>query len=219
MANEPLTFRLCGQADAPELLRLAEAALSSDRFYRAAFGFDARAFTAYWRAYFQLVLADPASEVVALAAGSQLVACGAIGYPGFPAAETNERFDAELRAALEPGQYASLARFLAAYEEVMATPAEQARAEAQVLWLFVEQPHRGTGLVSRMLGAWSQQARSAGLRVLCGLVNARAPELIESYRRLGFRCHEPIQTHGLRLARVTLDLDPLGALGAALGGA
>lgn len=205
-AGEPLVFRRCTQADVPELLRLAQVALSSDTFYSAAFGFDAQALEAYWRAYFHLVLTDPAAEVVALAAGSRLVACGAIGYHGFPCAESSERFDAELRTVLAPGQHASFARFLAAYEEVMAAPEEQSQVEAQVLWLFVEQPRRGTGLVAKMLGAWRKQHRAVGLRVLCGLVNASAPDLIESYRRIGFRCGEPILSFGLRLARVTFDL-------------
>jgi hypothetical protein len=89
----------------------------------------------------------------------------------------------------------------------MAAPEEQSLVEAQVLWLFVEQPRRGTGLVAKMLGAWRKQRRAAGLRVLCGLVNASAPDLIESYRRIGFRCGEPILSSGLRLARVTFDLN------------
>lgn len=214
--SEPLAFRVCTEADVPELLRLAQVALSSDTFYSAAFGFDAQALEAYWRAYFRMVLTDPSSEVVALAAGSRLVACGALGYHGFPAAENSERFDAELRTVLTPRQHTSFARFLAAYEDVMAAPEEQSRVEAQVLWLFVEQPRRGTGLVAKMLGEWRKQHRAAGLRVLCGLVNAGAPAVIDSYRRIGFRCGEPILSFGLRLARVTLDL---GALSPTRGGA
>ena len=206
MTKETLIFRRCELTDAPELLRLAQAAIATDAFYSQAFGFGPRDLDAYFRAYFRMVLTDPAAEVVALAAGGRLVSCAAVSYHGFPCPAVGERFEADLQAALAPGQQASFDRFLAAYDALMSSPEAQSRVEAQALWLFVEPSFRGTGLVAKMLGTWVRSCCPASVQVLCGLVNAGAPELIESYRRIGFSSDRTIELGGLRLSRFSLQL-------------
>lgn len=206
MSNEALIFRRCDLTDAPELLQLAQAAIATDTFYSQAFGFGPQDLDAYFRAYFRMVLTDPAAEVIALAAGPRLVCCAAVSYHGFPCPAVGERFEADLHAALAPEQQASFARFLAAYETLMTAPEAQSRIEAQALWLFVEPSSRGTGLVAKMLGTWVRRCCPASVQVLCGLVNAGAPDLIESYRRIGFSSDRTIAIGGLRLSRFSLQL-------------
>ncbi len=207
MTDETLIFRRCDLTDAPELLRVAQAAIATDTFYRQAFGFGPQDLDAYFRAYFRMVLTDPAAEVLALAAGERLVSCAAVSYHGFPCPAAGERFESDLHAALAREQKESFARFLAAYEELMTTPEAQARTEAQALWLFVEPAYRGAGLVAKMLRTWVKRCRPASVQVLCGLVNTGAPDLIESYRRIGFSFDRTIQAGELRLSRFSLQLD------------
>lgn len=206
MTGQTLLFRRCDLADAPELCRLAQSAIATDKFYGAVFGFAAQDFAAYWRAYFHMVLNDPAAEVFALAAGQQLVACAALSYHGFPGTAAGDRFLADLDAALTPEGQSGFARFAAAYEELMTSPYEQSCTEVQGLWMLVAPTHRGMGLVAKMLRAWDCHYRPAAIQVLCGLVNAGAPELVAAYRRIGFRIDRSIEIGSVRISRIALQL-------------
>lgn len=200
--NGAARFLQLGREHRDAVATIAEAAFRQNPFYERALGLDARAFAAYWRAFFDLVLSDDTAAVYALERDGEIVAAVAVGFAGFPRPRNFARFVIRLLFDLGPEAWGRYVRFAVAYAQVMRRPAAERKVEACGLWLFVRPDASEAGLGSRLVLETTGALWRKGKTLLTGFVDAGNRPLLAFYRRNGFRVLPPFEFSGLEAVRV-----------------
>jgi GNAT superfamily N-acetyltransferase len=196
VALECIEVRRLTAEDEAAASRIAARVFRDDPFYRAALGFDARAFDSYWRLFLPLAIEDPAGRVYAIESAGRLLALLIASQNGFPSPGRGLIFLLRLVLAIGPRRSLRYLRFVAAYDDAMRRSPAERRCETRGLWLMTAPGTARAGLGLRLVREAIRRQREEGRTIYTGFASAADPRLLDFYRRLGFRVSEPFPFAG-----------------------